>query len=54
MIALKRYGLMTADNGWNWFFQGARTRRWDGGDLGELSSIRRQRVRGGVDRRVWT
>lgn len=37
--AMKRYGLIVADNGSNWFFQGASSRRWDDDDLGQLKSI---------------
>jgi hypothetical protein len=37
--AMKRYGLIVADNGSNWFFQGATDQRWDDDDLGQLKSI---------------
>ena len=37
--ALKRYGLIVADNGSNWFFQGAPNRGWDDGNLGQLKEI---------------
>ena len=37
--ALKRYGLIVADNGSNWFFQGATDRRWDDDDLNQLKQI---------------
>ncbi len=37
--AMKRYGLIVADNGSNWFFQGATDPRWDDDDLGRLKSI---------------
>ena len=37
--AMKTYGLMVADNGSNWFFQGASDPRWDDDDLGQLKEI---------------
>lgn len=37
--ALKRYGFLVADNGSNWFFQGATDPRWDDDDLNQLKSI---------------
>lgn len=37
--ALKRYGMMVADNGSNWFFTGSTDRRWDDEDLGRLKEI---------------
>jgi hypothetical protein len=37
--ALQRYGLIVADNGSNWFFQGAPDPRWDDDDLGQLKRI---------------
>ncbi len=37
--ALKRYGMIVADNGSNWFFQGATNRRWDDYDLNQLKEI---------------
>jgi hypothetical protein len=37
--ALQRYGLIVADNGSNWFFQGAPDPRWDDEDLDQLKSI---------------
>lgn len=37
--ALKRYGLIVADNGSNWFFQGATSGRWNDGDLNQLKGI---------------
>ena len=37
--ALKRYGLIVADNGSNWFFSGTSDRRWDDEDLNQLKSI---------------
>ena len=37
--ALKRYGVINADNGSNWFFQGASDRRWDDDDLNQLKEI---------------
>jgi hypothetical protein len=37
--AMKRYGLVLADNGSPWFFQGARSSRWQSGLLDQLKSI---------------
>jgi len=37
--AMKRYGLIVADNGSNWFFSGSSDRRWDDENLGQLKRI---------------
>ena len=37
--AFKRYGLIVADNGSNWYFQGATDRRWDDDSLNQLKEI---------------
>jgi hypothetical protein len=37
--AMKRYGLVLADNGSPWFFQGARDSRWPSGLLDQLKGI---------------
>lgn len=37
--AMQRYGLIVADNGSNWFFQGAPDHGWDDNDLEQLKSI---------------
>jgi len=37
--AMKEYGLIVADNGSNWFFQGAPSQSWDDDDLGQLKDI---------------
>jgi hypothetical protein len=37
--ALKRYGVITADNGSNWYFQGTSDRRWPDDNLNQLKSI---------------
>lgn len=37
--AMQRYGLIVADNGSNWFFQGAPSPNWDDDDLRQLRSI---------------
>ena len=37
--ALKRYGLIVADNGSNWFFGGSSDRRWDDENLNQLKRI---------------
>jgi hypothetical protein len=37
--AMQRYGLIVADNGSNWFFQGAPDPRWNDEDLDQLKAI---------------
>lgn len=37
--AMQRYGLIVADNGSNWFFQGAPDPGWDDDDLNQLKAI---------------
>ena len=37
--AMQRYGLIVADNGSNWYFQGGTDPRWDDDDLGQLKDI---------------
>jgi hypothetical protein len=37
--ALKRYGMIVADNGSNWFITGSTDRRWDDGNLNQLKGI---------------
>jgi hypothetical protein len=37
--AMKRYGLIVADNGSNWFFSGTSDRRWRDGNLDQLKRI---------------
>ena len=36
---MKRYGLVLADNGSPWYFQGTADDRWPGGLLDQLKSI---------------
>ena len=38
--ALKKYGMIVADNGSDWFISGAPDSRWDDGDLHELHRLR--------------
>lgn len=38
-VAMKRYGLIVADNGSNWFFSGSSDRRWDDDNLNQLKRI---------------
>ena len=38
-LAMKRYGLIVADNGSNWFFSGTSDRRWDDESLNQLKQI---------------
>jgi hypothetical protein len=37
--AMKRYGLVVADNGSNWYFSGSSDRRWDDDNLNQLKRI---------------
>lgn len=39
LLAMQRYGLMLADNGSNWYFQGTRDRHWRHGLLDQLKSV---------------
>jgi hypothetical protein len=38
-VALKRYGMIVADNGSNWFISGSSDRRWDDENLDQLKRI---------------
>ena len=38
-VAMQRYGLIVADNGSNWFFQGAPNAGWNDDDLNQLKAI---------------
>jgi hypothetical protein len=38
-VAMQRYGVIVADNGSNWYFQGATDPRWDDEDLDQLKAI---------------
>jgi hypothetical protein len=38
-VALKRYGMIVADNGSNWYFGGSSDRRWDDESLNQLKRI---------------
>ena len=38
-VTLKRYGLILADNGSNWYFSGTSDRRWPDGNLNQLKQI---------------
>jgi hypothetical protein len=38
-VAMQRYGLIVADNGSNWFFQGAPSGGWNDDDLNQLKAI---------------
>jgi hypothetical protein len=38
-VAMKRYGLIVADNGSNWYVSGTSDRRWDDENLDQLKSI---------------
>lgn len=37
--AMQRYGVIVADNGSNWYFQGAPSPFWDDDDLGQLKAV---------------
>ena len=47
--AMKTYGLILADNGSPWYFQGATDPRWNDNALDTLKTRSRQRVRGRAD-----
>ena len=49
--AMKRYGLIVADNGSNWYFSGSSDRRWDDENLEPAEADPRQRLRGRQERR---
>ncbi len=38
-VALKRYGVINADNGSNWFISGSTDRRWNDENLNQLKDI---------------
>ena len=38
-VALKRYGMIVADNGSNWFITGAADTRWNDDDLNQLKAV---------------
>ncbi len=40
LTALKRYGMLVADNGADWYISGSPDPRWDPADLGTLSQVR--------------
>ena len=50
--ALKKYGMIVADNGSNWFISGADDTRWNDTDLNQLKTVPGQRVRSREHRRV--
>jgi hypothetical protein len=39
LVALKRYGLIVADNGADWFITGGSDRRWNDDDLNQLKRV---------------
>jgi hypothetical protein len=39
LIAMKKYGMILADSGSDWFFTGATDARWDDTDLNQLKSV---------------
>jgi hypothetical protein len=40
LVALKKYGLIVADNGSNWYVSGAPHPRWDNDQLQQLRRLR--------------
>ena len=44
--ALKRYGMILADNGSSWYLSGAPSKGWDNDDLHSLHGVPGERVRG--------
>jgi hypothetical protein len=47
--AMKTYGMMVADNGSDWFFQGASDPRWDDDALDTYQGHHRQQLRSRAD-----
>ena len=39
LVALKKYGMILADNGSDWFISGATDPLWDDGDLNQLKTV---------------
>jgi hypothetical protein len=39
LVALKKYGMLLADNGSDWYITGATDTRWDDNDLNQLKSV---------------
>jgi hypothetical protein len=39
LVALKRYGMIVADNGTSWYLTGASDRRWNDADLDQLKRV---------------
>jgi hypothetical protein len=39
LVALKKYGMLLADNGSDWYITGATDSRWDDNDLNQLKSV---------------
>ena len=39
LTALKKYGMIVADNGSNWYISGASDTRWDDDDLDQLKVV---------------
>jgi FlgD Ig-like domain len=50
---MKKYGIIVADNGSNWFFQGTHDERWDDNELNSLKTIHGKDFEA-VDIRQWT
>jgi hypothetical protein len=40
LVALKRYGMIVADNGTSWYLSGAPDSRWDNDQLHTLGKVR--------------
>jgi len=40
LLAMKRYGMILADNGSAWYFSGTSDARWNDDELNELKSLR--------------
>jgi len=40
LLGLKKYGMMVADNGSNWYISGAPDPRWDDSELNALKTIK--------------
>jgi hypothetical protein len=51
LVALKRYGMILADNGSSWFITGAPSSKWDNDDLHSLAGSRARTSRWSIPRR---
>ena len=53
LVALKRYGMILADNGSSWYITGAPSKGWNNDDLHTLGKVKGSRLRGGRHIDAW-